>query len=223
MLSHQRPLVLKRPYEPKPRFSHYAGVVGGKPFIFGGRTAHFDKAKEELSSTVEVFDQYLEQWRQLKTTGSPPKGLYSGGCCVSSNGDLYVYGGSDGSTLCGGLCKLTFLDLNWSQLMVDSDVNCPRRKSGCRMVFFKNKKLAIIGGYGPPPASLQPGATFIRNKHYSSRNGWTNEVCILEIGESKLYISILLLYYYYGYHGYQVRGPPLPSVVLGLLQVPSSP
>ena len=87
-----RALGLKRPYEPKPRLYHYAGAVQGELLVFAGRTVDFDKTKEELSSTIQVFDQYLEQWRQLQTTGCPPKVLYKGGCCVSPSGDLYVYG-----------------------------------------------------------------------------------------------------------------------------------
>ena len=129
-----RALGLNRPYEPKPRFLHYAGAVGGECFIFAGVTVDFLKTKEELSSTIEVFDQYLEQWRALKTTGSPPKGLYTGGCCVSPSGDLYVYGGFDGSIRCGGLYKLTSLE--WSQLSTESDTNGPMKKGNCRMVCF---------------------------------------------------------------------------------------
>ena len=70
-----RTLGLNRPryYEPKFRLGHYAGTVGGECFVFAGRTGDFLKTKEELSSTIEVFDQYLERWRALKTTGSHPK------------------------------------------------------------------------------------------------------------------------------------------------------
>ena len=84
-----RALGLKRPYEPKPRFLHCARAVQGKLLVFAGRIIDFNKTKEELSSTIQVFDQYLEQWRQLQTTGCPPKGLYDGGCCVSPSGDLW--------------------------------------------------------------------------------------------------------------------------------------
>ena len=175
-------LGLKRPYEPKPRISHYAGAVGGELFVFAGRTLNFDKTKEELSSTIEIFDQYFEQWRQLKTTGSPPKGLYGGGCCVSPSGDLYVYGGLSGSTIRGELYKLS--SLKWNQLSGESDVNSPTEKKWCRMVCFNKKKLAVIGGYGPSPASLQPGATLIKDKRYAGY-GWTNEVYILDVDECK--------------------------------------
>ena len=179
-----RAIGLKRPYEPKPRFAHCAGVVGGESIIFAGRTADFDKTKEELSSTVEVFDQYLEQWRQLKTTGSPPKGLYAGGCCVSPYGDLYVYGGWDGSTIRGGLYKLS--SLKWTELSRESDVNGPMKRIECRMVYFNKKKVAVFGGYGPPPASLQPGATFIKDERFTSGRGWTNEIHIFDTDECEL-------------------------------------
>ena len=41
-----RSLGFKRSYEPKPRFAHSAGAVGGETFIFAGRTVDFDKTKE---------------------------------------------------------------------------------------------------------------------------------------------------------------------------------
>ena len=179
-----RALGLKRPYEPKPRAFHYAGAVRGELLVFAGRTVDFDKTKEELS-TIQVFDQYLEQWRQLQTTGSPPKGLYNGGCCVSPSGDLYVYGGRDGSNYRGGLYKLS--SGKWSQLSGESDVNGPMKKSGCRMACFNKKEVAVIGGYGPPPASLQPGASFIKDIRYrSDGRGWTNEIHIFDANECEL-------------------------------------
>ena len=169
--------------EPKPRYRHFAGALGGECIIFAGRTKDFDETKEELSSTVELFDQYLEQWRQLKTTGSSPKGFYGGGCCASPSGDLYVYGGHDGSSRHGGLYKLS--SLKWSQLSGESDVTGPMKKVGCRMVCFNKKKIAVVGGYGPPSASLQPGATFIKDKRSTRGNGWTNEILTFSVDECK--------------------------------------
>ena len=179
-----RALGLKRPYEPKPRVFHYAGAIRGELLVFAGITVDFDKTKEELSSTMQVFDQYLEQWRQLQTTGCPPKGLTGGGCCVSPGGDLYVYGGSDGYKDRGGLYKLS--SEKWSQLSGESDVNGPMKKAGCEMVCFNKKKVAVIGGYGPPPASLQPGASFIKDKRYSDGEGWTNEIHTFDTNECEL-------------------------------------
>ena len=181
-----RALGLKRPHEPKPRAFHYAGAVRGELLVFAGETVDFDptNCKEELSSTIQVFDQYLEQWRQLQTTGCPPKGLYDGGCCVSPSGDLYVYGGIDGSKDRGGLYKLS--SEKWSQLSGESDVNGPMKKGGCRVVCFSKKKVAVIGGYGPPPASLQPGASFMKDKLFSDGRGWTDEIHIFDTDECEL-------------------------------------
>ena len=183
-----RALSLKRSYEPKPRFLHYAGAVRGELLVFAGKTVDFDRTKEELPSTIQVFDQYLEQWRQLQTTGCPPKGLYDGGCCVSPSGDLYVYGGHDGSNFRGGLYKLS--SEKWSQLSNESDVNGPMKKTGCRMVCFNKKKVAVIGGYGLPPASLQPGASFIEDERYSDGRGRTNEIHIFNTDECEIKITI---------------------------------
>ena len=181
-----RALGLKRPYEPKPRTLHYAGAVRGELLVFAGKTVDFGKTKEELSSTIQVFDQYLEQWRQLQTTGCPPKGLYGGGCCISPSGDLYVYGGhADGSnSRAGGLYKLS--SEKWSQLSSESDVNGPMKKSGCGMIHFNKNEVAVIGGYGPPPASLQPGASFIKDKRHNDGRGWTNEIHIFDTDECEL-------------------------------------
>ena len=177
------PLSFKSLYEPKPRYRHFAGAQGGECIIFAGRTIDFDKTKEELSFTVELFDQYLEQWRELKTSGSPPKGFYGGGHCASPSGDLYVYGGHDGSSRHGGLYELS--SLKWSQLSEESDVTGPMKKVGSRMIYFNKKKVAVIGGYGPPPASLQPGATFIKDKCSTRGNGWTNEILTFNVDECK--------------------------------------
>ena len=190
-----RALGLKRAYEPKPRILHYAGAARGELLVFAGRTVDFTKTKEELSSTIQIFDQYLEQWRQLQTTGCPPKGLCIGGCCcISPSGDLYVYGGSDGYNFHDGFHKLS--SEKWSQLsdesesdVSESDVNGPMKKAGCRMVCFNKKRVAIIGGYGPPPASLQPGASFITDKRYNhglGSGGWTNEIHIFDTDECEL-------------------------------------
>ena len=180
-----RALGLNRRYEPKPRYYHYAGAVGGELFVFAGRTTDFYKTKEELSSTIEVFDQYLEQWRQLKTRGSPPKGLFAGGCCVSRNGDLYVYGGWDGSSRRGELYKLS--SLKWSQLSGESDVHGPMKKVSCGMTCFNKNKVAVIGGFGPLPASLQPGATFIKDKdkRFAYGEGRTDEVHVFDTDKCK--------------------------------------
>ena len=175
--------LLKKRYEPKPRGYHSSGAVGGQCVVFAGLTVDFTKTKEELLSTVEAFDQYLEEWKALRTTGNPPKGLFYGGCCVSPSGQLYVYGGDDGSSRCGGLYMLSSLE--WRQLSSESDAGCPSPKGGCGIAFFGDKKIAVIGGYGPPPDALQPGASFIEDKRYTHGFGWNNEMHVFDTEESE--------------------------------------
>ena len=175
---------LKRRYEPKPRYYHYSGAIGGQCVVLAGRTANFTRTKEELSSTVEVFDQYSEAWTPLRTTGSPPKGLYEVGCCVSPSGQLYVYGGIDGSRYCGGLYMFSSLR-EWKQLSSESDAGSPSLKSSCGVAFFDEKKIAVIGGYGKPPDTLQPGALFKRDERYTSGNGRFNEIHVFDTEECK--------------------------------------
>ena len=178
-------------YQPKPRLAPCSCTVRGQCVVFAGRTdGGFLKSKEELSSTVEVFDQYLEQWRVLTTTGSPPKGLYCGACCSIPNGDLYVYGGRDsGYHGHGGLYKLAMGSqqlLEWNQLSIESDPNGPMRKASCGMVCFNNKILAVIGGKGIPHGPPQPGSIFrkIIKKHTDGR-GYTNEIHFYDTEQCK--------------------------------------
>ena len=165
--------------------------------IFAGFTDDFLKSKVgESSSTVEVFDQYQEQWRVLKTTGSPPKGLFQGACCSTPNGDLYLYGGHDGSSYYGGLYKLAMSsqELEWSQLhelSVETDPTCPMKKFGCEMVCFVSKNLAVIGGFGIPYGPPQPGSTFIKDERYTDGRGFTNEIQLYDIEECKQLLAIL--------------------------------
>ena len=69
-------------------------------------------------------------------------------------------------------------------------MNGPMKKSACGMVYFNKKKVAVIGGFGPPPASLQPGASFIKNKHYTNEYGWTNEIHIFDTDACKLHFFL---------------------------------
>ena len=136
-----------------------------------------------MSSTVEVFDQYIEEWKALKTTGSPPQGLSIGGCCVSPSGDLYTYGGHDGFDVRGGLYKLS--SLKWNQLSAESDPNGPMRKAECGIASFNKSKLAVIGGYGLPHGPPQPGASFVKDKRFTYGTGWTNEIQVFNTIECK--------------------------------------
>lgn len=180
-----------RLYEPKPRAWHYTAAVGNLCFNYGGCTTGLSAAdKIHLSTVVEVFDPLLEEWEAMKCTGTTPKGLFGGGCCSSADG-LYVYGGTDGVGWCSGLYKLCASSKRWS-LLVNSGSSSegPMKKGGCRMVFFDEKNLALIGGYGQPRGPAQQGSIFIRNTKFtdSLRNtaGWSNEFHVFDLEMSEL-------------------------------------
>ena len=172
-------------YEPKPRYSHYAASAGvkGHSYVFAGITADIVKAKKDFSFHAEVFDHYLEQWKSMKTTGNPPKGQYAGACCVSSDGNLFAYGGDDGHAFRGGLHKLC--SLKWSQLSLESDAIGPMKKVGCALICFTRTKIAVIGGYGLPHGPPQPGSSFVKDKSSSDGKGWTNEIHIFDSEKCK--------------------------------------
>ena len=140
-------------------------------------------SKIELSSTIEVFDHYLEQWRKLTTAGDPPKGPYAGGCCVSPDGDLYIYGGHDGTSRHGALYKLTPGSMLWAQLSEEgaSGHNSLAQKTGCQMICFGRDKLALIGGYGLPYNPNQPGATFMKDTKHTDGSGCSNKIHVFDL------------------------------------------
>ena len=71
---------------------------------------------------------------------------------------------------------------------MQSDVKSPGNKHAHAIICFNKKKVAVIGGYGPPPASLQPGATFIKDKRYTNGEGWTNEVHIFDTDQCERFL-----------------------------------
>ena len=178
----------RKPYKPKPRFCHYAAAIEGQSVIFAGKTTDLI-SKIELSTTVEVFDHYQEQWRRLTATGDLPKGLYAGGCCTSPDGDLYIYGGHDGTSRRGALHKLTPGTMVWARLSREgaSGSNSPSHKTGCQMIYFSKGKLALVGGYGLPLNPTQPGgATFVKDNKHTDGSGFSNEIHFFDLKQRKL-------------------------------------
>ena len=63
-------------YEPSPRYGHGADAVEGRCYLWGGRVQDFSESgRRKPASTVEIFDPYLETWKEHPTTGAPPAGL----------------------------------------------------------------------------------------------------------------------------------------------------
>lgn len=185
VLSMARSLFKSQPsgklYEPSPRAWHCVASVGGQCIVIGGCPAPESRENEvKFLSTIEVFDPCLEQWRAQKVVaGSPPKGLYFSGCCVSPSGDLYIYGGCDVNfAQHRELHKLDIGSLSWIQLTEESGDDRPMKKTSCGVMFAGQNQLVIIGGYGIPHGPAQPGASFIKNAQFT---GWTNEIHMFDL------------------------------------------
>jgi len=172
-----------KPYEPSPRWDHYAAPVGGRCFLWGGCVPDFSASgRKKLASTVEIFHPYQETWEQQPTSGVPPPGLYLG-TSVSLLDQLYSFGGFDGASRYNTLHMLDPTSLEWKQKRALNLADGPMRKSGCGMVPYRQDRLALFGGYGIPTGPTQPGATFTKNTRYTDGSGWSSELHIFNIRE----------------------------------------
>ena len=172
-------------YEPTPRFSHSATVIGGRCYLLGGFVQDFDFSESDrrmVASTVEIFDPKLQTWERHSTTGVPPPGLCDG-ACTSLLDSLYWFGGDDGKYLHNSLYCLDTTTLEWRKVQPLNKADGPMGKILCGMVSFLQDHLAIFGGYGIPTGPIQPGATFIQ-RHIGSGIGLSNELQVFDITTS---------------------------------------
>ena len=148
--------------------------------MWGGHTQDFHHGgQDQLKSTVNVFDPYLETWQEQRTKGVPPRGLY-GGAAVAHSTLLYSFAGYDGIARQNSLHVLDTNMLLWK----DIPSNIPMPKGGCGMVFFGTHHLATIGGYGVPTQPIQTGSSFHKSVIYTSE-GWTDEFHVFDVTEGK--------------------------------------
>ena len=176
--------ILSSQYQPSPRMLHYASQVGEKSYVWGGLTQDFrQRGKDILRSTVNVFNHYLEIWKEQRTSGVPPRGMHSG-AYTSHENLLYSFAGVDGVHHQNSLHVLDTIMLAWKELRHHHN-NGPMPKDVCGMVFFGSHYLATIGGYGIPTQLLQHGSSFIKNHSYTDGRGWTDEFHVFDITEGK--------------------------------------
>ena len=179
---------LSQRHEPVPRFSHCAATVGRRCYLWGGFVQDFSESGgRKFSSTIEVFDPYLEIWEKHNTTGMPPPGLCDG-VCTALLESLYCFGGQDGEDDHNSLHRLDTTTLKWRELRPLNQSEGPMRKVWCGMVSFFQDQLAIFGGYGIPTGPIQPGATFIKD-NFTSGRGCSNELHVFDITRSMWALS----------------------------------
>ena len=165
--------------EPSPRWGHFSAAVGDQLYLWGGCTEDFSKEKNVLASALHSFHPVLESWEQCECSGHLPPALFWG-ACASTRGNLYLYGGTDGSGYQGCLYQLDIKSRKWQQLSSDG----PMRKYACGMITY-GKKLVLFGGCGFPSGPTQPGAQFVRDIRCNDGIGWTNELHMFDLEDGE--------------------------------------
>ena len=163
-------------YEPSPRFCHSSVQVEDNAYLWGGFTQ--DSSRSEV---INIFDSYVEMWKEQSTTGAPPPGQYNGSFTVVGS-NLYYFGGYGGRKFFSSVHELQLSNLEWNEIMQSNTAEGPLPKFGCRMVAYQ-EQLALIGGYGSAPTGpLQSGAEFIESINYPGQ-GWNNQFHLFSIKE----------------------------------------
>ena len=163
-------------YEPSPRFYHSSVQVEENAYLWGGLTQ--DSSRSEV---INVFDSYVEMWKERSTTGVSPPGQYEGSFAVVDS-NLYYFGGHDGRKCFSSVHELQLSNLEWNEIMESNTAEGPLLKWGCGMVAYQ-QQLALIGGYSSAPTGpLQSGAEFIKSIKYPQL-GWNNEFHLFSIKE----------------------------------------
>ena len=172
-------------YEPSPRCFQYAAPIGERLFLWGGRVPDFSaRGRRNLASTVDIFDPYLETWKQQSTSGILPPGLYDGASASISN--LYSFGGFDGASSYNSFHTLNPTTLQWNELQVLNQAEGPMRKRGCKMVVYSQDQLALFGGYGFPTGPNRAGVLFTKDTSFTDGRGWSNELHLFNTNEGRI-------------------------------------
>ena len=141
----------------------------------------------------------------------------------ASEGHLYAYGGSDGTTRYAVLSKLDVSTFNWSLLSPQDPSVGPMRKWECGLVCFHGCMLTLFGGYGIPNDPIQSGSEFIQDEcywQYKQKVGWTNKLHAFDIRKGIIIIidsftSMCIYFTCIGHHVWfspSVRGTRPPPI-----------
>ena len=108
--------------------------------------------------TVYTYCVNTETWMKEFTKGPHPLARLWGGGCTLAGQSIYLYGGSYPSSYSGTLYELNTDNFTWSRLSNDDG---PPRKTGCRMITYKDQVLVVGGRYKPDEVfSKQPGSRY---------------------------------------------------------------
>ena len=142
------------------KLSPFIASAGNLVYLWGG----WGDIEPDI---VFLFHHDTKTWERQHTRGlHPPAGLYDGGCCISGQ-HLYIYGGWDGGSLCGGLYQLNTNSWTWTKLS-DDGARGAGKKCGSKIIAYQEQILVIGGWYDNIPGSRQAGSSY--------EDGRTNEV-----------------------------------------------
>lgn len=174
----------RKVYEPTPRWRHISAQVGDKLVVHSGWT-NSKEISQRLSSIVEIFDTYTEEWSEVSTTGEPPiAGTYAA-ANASLNEYLFTYGGLDANgKILNTMRSLDTKTFHWCKLLpLTPRDKCPMAKQGALMVPCEGDRLVLYGGYGIPHGPPQPGSSFVVDTASTDGRGWTNELHLFHVKE----------------------------------------
>ena len=150
------------PVEPPACMGAFTTTANGLHYVWRG-----DGPAVE-ATTIGIFNPTNEGWTLQPTTGTPPPGLWNGGCASVGN-DLYFFGGENGSFYFNDLHKLNLETFQWSNLVHSGNDqrSWPTLKSSCGFSAVDKGTLCCFGGY--------------------TDKGWTNEFHLYDVQEGSSY------------------------------------
>ena len=126
---------------PEPRCDHgFTSAQGGKLFAFGGR-AFFPSM---IYGDMFVFDTIANSWSKIEASGPTPSARYSMGFTSTPDGQVYVFGGTDGSVELGDLYKYDPSTNSWNSIVTTGFSPSPRSRMGFAAV--PDGKIFMFGG-----------------------------------------------------------------------------
>ena len=135
----------------------------------------------------------LETWEDppRETSGVPHPGQFYTACTCHEE-FMYFYGGRNlEREHTNEISCLNLETLKWSKLSaMCGGIQGSGEKIGLRMVYFSDKKLVMVGGYGPRTSA--DDHSFIEDDE-NRNHGWSGEIYIFEIGKGKLSSDVFIV------------------------------
>ena len=145
---------------------------------------HCSTQKTHLTSTVDVLDMQIGEWKQVDVHGTPPLGV-RGYACTHIGSNIYYFGGYCGHDWCrhNTINILDTLSYQWIPVKCINPTKAPMKKNACGIAAFQSEGedyLFVFGGAGMLCTANQPEAVYIPWKE-NPDYGWTNEAHVFNL------------------------------------------